>query len=290
MFQIPHSTVFGWARRQKAPPETQDSPELTEIKRTVLDYAETHTPAEVKAKFDIPTSTLYRWRRDKKALMLTLDENDNEDKKLPPRSIIRTNNFKASPSGTVKTEDWSTRDKIVQFAKRSKNYQVTARKFGVSPDDIKKWAKALRDEKKLKNVKATEPPKKRPRGRPRKVPLPPVESESEKDMDEDEEEEERFGATLYEGDNLDKDDDVTLDEDEIGEAADDDEEEEVEDEEEESDDEPEYDVRGNYSSSGGKRVKEFPQRLKAEAVRDGLKHGWTAAALKYKTSSTSVSR
>ena len=231
MFQIPHSTVFGWARRQKAPPDTQDSLQLTEIKRTVLDYAETHTPAEVKAKFDIPTSTLYRWRRDKKALMLILDENDNEDKKLPPRSIIRPNNVKSSPSGTVKTEDWSTRDKIVQFAKRSKNYQVTARKFGVSPDDIKKWAKAFREEKKWKTVMATEPPKKRPRGRPRKVPLPLVESESEKGMDDDEEDEKSFRTTLYEGENLDRYDDVTLNEDEIGEAEDDDrEEKEVKDE------------------------------------------------------------
>ena len=271
LFQIPHSTVFGWARRQKAPPGTQDSPEMSEIKRKVLEYSETHTPAEVKAKFDIPTSTLYRWRRDKKALLLILDENDNEDKKLPPRSIIRTCNVKSSPSGTVKTEDWSTRDKIVQFAKRSKNYQVTARKFGVSPDDIKKWAKALREEKKIKTVNATEPPKKRPRGRPRKVPLPPVESESEKEMDEDEENEERFGNTLYEGENLDGDDNVSLDEDEIDEAEDDDEEvEDIDDddeEEEESDDEPEYEVSKNYSSSGGKRIKEFPQRLKAEAVR-----------------------
>ena len=220
MFQIPHSTVFGWARRQKASPGTQDSPEMSEIKKKVLEYSETHTPAEVKAKFDIPTSTLYRWRRDKKALLLILDENDNEDKKLPPRSIIRTSNLKSSPSGTLKTEDWSTRDKIVQFAKRSKNYQVTARKFGVSPDDIKKWAKALRDEKKMKTVNATEPPKKRPRGRPRKVPLPPVESESEKEMDDVEE---RFGTTLYEGENLDGNNDVSSDEDEIDEAEDDEE-------------------------------------------------------------------
>ena len=62
----------------------------------------------------------------------------------------------------------------------------------------------------MKTVIATEPPKKRPRGRPRKVPLPLVESESEKDMDDDEEDEERFRTTLYEGENLDRDDDVTL--------------------------------------------------------------------------------
>ena len=236
------------------------------MKRKVLEYAETHTPAEVKAKFDIPSSTLYRWRRDKKALMLTLDENDNLDKKLPPRSIIKV----ISPSGTVKTEDWSTKDKIVEYAKRSKNYQVTARKFGVSSDDIKKWAKALRDEKKLnKTPKAAEPPKKRPRGRPRKVPLPPVESEEEIDDDQDDE---RFGTTLYEGENLDEVEDKNLDE---GDEDDDDDEEdeeeeedaEIDEEDDDSDDEPEYDARGIYKSSGGKRVKEFPQRLKVEAVR-----------------------
>ena len=250
--------MFGWARKQRAPPEAQDSPELAEMKRKVLEYAETHTPAEVKAKFDIPSSTLYRWRRDKKALMLTLDENDNLDKKLPPRSVIRSN-VKASPSGIVKTEDWNTKDKIVEYAKRSKNYQVTARKFGVSSDDIKKWAKALRDEKKLnKTPKAAEPPKKRPRGRPRKVPLPPVESEEEIDDDQDDE---RFGTTLYEGENLDEVNDKNLDEDEEDEEEED---AEIDEEDDDSDDEPEYGVKG---SSGGKRVKEFPQRTKAEAVR-----------------------
>ena len=210
---------------------------------------------------------MYRWRRDKKAQ--TLDENDNLDKKLPPRSVVRTNNVKSSPSGTAKSEDWSTKDKIVQYAKRSKNYQVTAKKFGVDSDDIKKWAKALRDEKKKKTTKGAEPLKKRPRGRPRKVPLPPVESESEKEMDDDQDEE-RFGTTLYEGDNLDERDEEILDEvdqensDEDGEEDDDDE--VVEEEDDESDDEPEYDGKGSFSSSS-KRIKEFPQRIKSEAVR-----------------------
>ena len=278
LFQIPHSTVFGWARKARAPPEAQDSPELAEIKRTVLEYAETHTPAEVKAKFDIPTSTLYRWRRDKKALMQTLDENDNLDKKLPPRSVIRTKNVKSSPSGAVKTEDWSTKDKIVQYAKKSKNYQVTAKKFGVDSDDIKKWAKALRDEKKRKTSKGAEPPKKRPRGRPRKVPLPPVESESEKEMEDDQDEkemdedqdEERFGTTLYEGDNLDERNEEILDEVDQDNSDDDGEEDDdevvEEEEEDESDDEPEYDGKRSFSSST-KRIKEFPQRIKSEAVR-----------------------
>ena len=39
-----------------------------------------------------------------------------------------------------------------------------------------------------------------------------------------------------------------------------------------------------------KRVREYSDRLKEAAVKYGKKHGWTAAAIKFQTSSTSVSR
>ena len=268
--------MFGWARKQKTPTvsQAQDNQETysiysPEVKKSVLDFAETHTPTEVKNKFDVPTSTLYRWKRDQKCA--NRDENDNVDKKLPIEPIKKVTKmssmsggkyFKESNGGKKSLKsvenNWNTKDQIVQYAKRSKNYQVTARKFGVSPSQIKMWAKELREEKKLKNVmdKVSEPVKKRPRGRPRKVPLPPVASDSEDEVNmklDNDADEERFGYVLYEGENLDAIDENPEDE-----------ENEI-DEELDYDDEPEFDVEKR--SSGGKRIKEYSQKIKEAAVR-----------------------
>ena len=45
-----------------------------------------------------------------------------------------------------------------------------------------------------------------------------------------------------------------------------------------------------FKVTKGRRVKEYADEIKEAAVRYGYKYGWTAAAIKYGTSSTSVSR
>ena len=48
--------------------------------------------------------------------------------------------------------------------------------------------------------------------------------------------------------------------------------------------------RGGGEEEKSKRVREYSDQVKRAAVIYGKKHGWTAAAIKFKTSSTSVSR
>ena len=49
-------------------------------------------------------------------------------------------------------------------------------------------------------------------------------------------------------------------------------------------------MKNFFKVTKGRRVKEYADEIKEAAVRYGYKYGWTAAAIKYGTSSTSVSR
>ena len=55
-------------------------------------------------------------------------------------------------------------------------------------------------------------------------------------------------------------------------------------------DDDEFTIEKAGSVDKSKRVREYSDQVKQAAVKYGKKHGWTAAAVKFKTSSTSVSR
>merc|ERR1712126_93723 len=58
---------------------------------------------------------------------------------------------------------------------------------------------------------------------------------------------------------------------------------------EEEDDDPDFDTAPGKVARI-KRIKEYSDNIKEAAVKYGRQHGWTAAAIKFGTSSTSVSR
>ena len=57
LYNVPHSTVFGWKRRLVGAGAEDEREE-------VLLFAKTHTPAEVKRKYNVDQATLAKWRRE----------------------------------------------------------------------------------------------------------------------------------------------------------------------------------------------------------------------------------
>ena len=262
-FQVPHSTVFGWSRRSG-----NFGSVTSEERRQVLEFAETHTNKETGNKFNVPVSTLCRWKREQK-----WRENNNEEvssgtgkSQTSPesRSIINLESMSlerqksivnfTKTHGVVKAgkkfhiaedellsfmrkiganknldDSWETREEILKYAQKHKNYNIASKKFGVEVSVIRKW---VHSNKTIENTEG--------------------------------------GADKT---NIKEDDD------------------EDPDSQEDEDDDPDFgSVPGKKKNPRIKRVKEFPDDIKEAAVKYGLEHGWTAAAAKYGTSSTSVSR
>ena len=61
-------------------------------------------------------------------------------------------------------------------------------------------------------------------------------------------------------------------------------------EQERGDKDEDFKIEKTRTAERSKRVREYSDRVKEAAVKYGKKHGWTAAAIKFQTSSTSVSR
>jgi len=59
---------------------------------------------------------------------------------------------------------------------------------------------------------------------------------------------------------------------------------------ERGDKDEDFKIEKTRTAERSKRVREYSDRVKEAAVKYGKKHGWTAAAIKFQTSSTSVSR
>ena len=133
---------------------------------------------------------------------------------------------------------WETRDKIVKFAKKCKNYKYASLKFGVTVDQIKDWIQLAKKEKeKIKEVQVVQ---KKEKIKEQKVAI--VEKKKGKEV-----------------------------------------------EKKLKDDDKDFTPRG-CGGRKGTRVKEYSAKIKEAAILYGQEHGWTAAAEKYGTSSTSVSR
>ena len=126
-------------------------------------------------------------------------------------------------------DSWVTREDIVKYAKKHKDYDIASEKFGVEVSVIRKWVDS---NKTIENI----------------------EGQADKTKNNEDEEEDS-------------------------------------DSQEDEDDDPDFgSVSGKKKNPRIKRVKEFPDDIKEAAVKYGLEHGWTAAAAKFGTSSTSVSR
>lgn len=312
-YNIPHSTVFGWNKKAAAvglsisqgPSSVvnKTNSDLGAKKFQVLQYSMNHSPGEVKRKFGIPHSMLYKWQREQIRMVPTgifadkvkvthypylnklvsilpkpADCNSTTTTKTSPsRSSVCSPSIARSPSShdNVKYQEkvvkyakaygndeackkfdvrkdelqvwvrklgsrvhldytWETRDRILAFAQKHKNYKYAAKKFGVSVAMIRGWA-----EDRKNNVN-----------------------------------------DVGDGDDVNHDDE--------------------EDEEDDDDDEDvspikkvrtrAYVTDAEHEVTKGRRVKEYADEIKEAAVRYGYKYGWTAAAIKYGTSSTSVSR
>ena len=179
LYNVPHSTVFGWKRRLVgAGAEAGAEDEREEV----LLFAETHTPAEVRRKYNVDQATLAKWRR----------ENDLKDAAAKSVEVAGPSEPSESGQTAVKKAErgrprkvveptWETREEIVKYAKKAKNYNVAARKYGVNVDELKQWAHALRGDRKA------------PKSRRKKIKRGPKiieEYENEEDDDDDDNEEE----------------------------------------------------------------------------------------------------
>ena len=184
LYNVPHSTVFGWKRRLVGAGAEDDREE-------VLLFAETHTPAEVRRKYNVDQATLSKWRR----------ENDLEDAAAKsvgvpgpsqPSESGQTAVKKAERGGPRKAVEptWETREEIVKYAKKAKNYNVAARKYGVNVDELKQWAHALRGDRKTPKTR-----KKNIKREPKIIEEYENEEEDDEEDDDNEEEEQERGES-----------------------------------------------------------------------------------------------
>ena len=168
LYNVPHSTVFGWKRRLVAGAEDD--------REEVLLFAETHTPAEVKRKYNVDQATLGKWRREKDAAAKSVEVAGPSEPSESGQTAVKKAE-RGRPRKVVEPT-WETREEIVKYAKKAKNYNVAARKYGVNVDELKQWAHALRGDRKA------------PKSRRKKIKRIIEEYENEEDDDDDDDDNE----------------------------------------------------------------------------------------------------